>query len=98
VYIASLPFFAVLYQTFRVLKYAGEGKLLTPAAVKAVRTIKFCAVALIGFVAGAEVFIMLSESDDRAGGVAIGFFIVLVSVMTAITAAVFESRLLGRSE
>jgi len=71
-YIGSIPFFAALYQAFKVLGYAGQNKVFTEASVKALRTIKYCAIAIIGFVAGAEVFIMLHESDDRAGGVFMG--------------------------
>src|SRR5438046_4167068 len=68
-YVASIPFFAALYQAFKVLGYAQKNKVFSPAAVKAVRTIKFCALAIIGFVAGGEVFILLHTSHARAGGV-----------------------------
>src|SRR5215211_3326744 len=69
-YVASIPFFVALYQAFKVLGYAGQNRVFSQPAVNAVRTIKFCAVAVIGFVAGALAFIILHESDDRAGGVA----------------------------
>jgi hypothetical protein len=58
--------------------------------VRALRTIKFCAIAIIGFVAGAEVFILLHDSDDRAGGVFMGILITFGSVVIAATAAMFE--------
>lgn len=89
-YIASLPFFAALYQAFKVLGYAGENKLFSPESVKALRIIKFCALSLIGFVAVGEIFIMLNESDDRAGGVFMGFLVALGSIAMAVTAAKFE--------
>src|SRR6267143_5714605 len=57
-YVASIPFFAALYQAFKVLGCVGQNKVFSQAAVKALRTIKFCAMAIIGFVAGGEVFIM----------------------------------------
>src|SRR5690348_18404142 len=50
-YIASIPFFVALYQAFTVLGYAGQNKVFSQAAVKALRTIKFCAIAIVGFVA-----------------------------------------------
>src|SRR5262245_63463006 len=53
-YLASIPFFMALYQAFKVLGYAGQNQVFSPVAVKALRTIKFCALALIGFVAGGE--------------------------------------------
>src|SRR5919106_3471905 len=49
-YIASIPFFAALYQAFKVLGYTGQDKVFSQAAVKALRTIKYCAIAIIGFV------------------------------------------------
>src|SRR3954468_12667776 len=60
-YVASIPFFAALYQAFKVLGYARKDKVFSQAAVNALRTIKRCAMAIIGFVAGAEVFIMLHK-------------------------------------
>ena len=89
-YIASIPFFVALYQGFKVLGYAGQNKVFSPAAVKALRTIKYCAVAIIGFVAGAEIFIMLHESDDRAGGVFMGVLITVGSIVIATAAGTFE--------
>src|SRR4051812_25032947 len=50
-YIASIPFFAALYQAFKVLGYAGQNKVFSHEAAKALRTIKYCAIAIIGFVA-----------------------------------------------
>ena len=50
-YTASIPFFVALYQAFKMLGYAGQNKIFSPAAVKALRTIKYCAIAIIGFVA-----------------------------------------------
>ncbi len=89
-YIASIPFFVACYQAFRMLGYAGQSKIFSQPAVKALRTIKYCAIAIIGFVAVGEIFIMLSTSDDRAGGVFMGILITFGSVVIATAAAVFE--------
>ena len=89
-YIASIPFFAALYQAFKVLGYAGQNKVFSQAAVNALRTIKYCAIAIIGFVAGAEIFIMSHTSDDRAGGVFMGILITFGSIVIAAAAATFE--------
>jgi len=91
VYIGSVPFFVALYQAFKVLRYAGQNKIFSQAAVKALRTIKYCAVAIIGFVVVEEIFIMLNHgSDDPAGGVFMGILITFGSVVIATAAAVFE--------
>ena len=89
-YIASTPFFVALYQAFKVLGYAGQNKVFSHAAVKALRTIKYCAISIIGFVAVGEIFIMLGNSDDRAGGVFMGILITFGSVVIATAAAMFE--------
>ncbi len=91
VYAGSIPFFIALYQTFKVLGYARQNNVFSIAAVKALRTIKYCALAIIGFVVVEEMFIMLAtSSDDRAGGVFIGVLITFCSVIIAAAAAVFE--------
>ncbi len=68
-YVASIPFFVALYQAFKVLGYAGQNKVFSHEAVKALRTIKYCALALIGFVAVSVVFMVFAEDDDRPAGV-----------------------------
>ena len=90
VYLASIPFFAALYHGFKVLGYAGKNQVFSQAAVNSLRTIKFCAIAMIVFIAGAEIFILMHESDDRAGGVAMGIVMGLISIVMATTAATFE--------
>ena len=46
--------------------------------------------AVIGFVAGGELFIMMGDSDDRAGGVFMGVLIAFGSIVMATAAATFE--------
>jgi cytochrome bd-type quinol oxidase subunit 2 len=89
-YTASIPFFVALFQAFKLLAFAGQNKVFSQAADKALRTIKYCAISIIGFVAGGEIFIMLSNSDDRAGGVFMGILITFGSLVIAAAAAMFE--------
>jgi hypothetical protein len=89
-YIASIPFFVALYHGFKVLGYAGRNQVFSQTAVNALRTIKRCAIAMIGFVAGAEIWILMQDSDDRAGGVMMGVFIAFGSIVMATAAATFE--------
>src|SRR5262245_48999596 len=96
-YMASIPFFTALYQAFKVSGYAGQDKVFSPAAVKAVRTIKYCAMAIIGFAAVGEIFIMSVDSDDRAGGVVIGILIAFSSAVIAAAAARFERFIKSRT-
>lgn len=89
-YIASVPFFVALYQAYTVLGFVRQNKLFSQASLKAVRTIKYCAISIIGFAAVGEIIILLSNSDDRAGGVFMGILIILGSVVVGITAVRFE--------
>ncbi len=88
-YTASIPFFVALYHA---LKLAGQ------ADVKRLRIIRHCAMAMIGFVAGGEVILLMNTSDDRAGGVFMGVLITFGSILIAFAAARFERILLSGSE
>lgn len=90
VYIGSIAFFVGVYQAFKLLGYAGKNKVFSQAAVRALRTIKYCAITIIGFVAVEEIIIMFNNSDDRAGGVFMGVLITFGSVVIATAAAMFE--------
>jgi Protein of unknown function (DUF2975) len=68
-YIASISFFVALYQAFRVLTYVRHDTTFSPATVKAMRTIKYCAIAMIGFVAVSVLFMIGGDREDRPGGV-----------------------------
>ncbi len=91
VYIGSIPFFIALYNAFKVLGYAGQNKVFSPEAVKSLRIIKYCALAIIGFVVVEEIFIMLNHGDDdAAGAIMMGFLTIFASIVIATAAAMFE--------
>ena len=90
-YIASLSFFVALYQAFKVLGYVRQNKTFSPATVKALRTIKYSSIALVGFIVAPEVYLFIARpGDDIAGGVAVGLFLLFVFVVIATAAAMFE--------
>ena len=91
VYVGSLPFFFGLYQAFKLLGYVDQGQAFSPGGVEALRRIKYCALAVIGFIVGGEAYIIFGvESDDRAGGVAMGVFTGFPCLVAATAAAVLE--------
>jgi hypothetical protein len=98
-YIGSIAFFVALYQAFKVLGYLRSSEVFSQRSVRALRTIKYCAMILVGFLAGAEgyFFIVQREKDDIAGGVMMGLFLMFISVVAAIAAAVFEKNAAKRS-
>jgi len=95
-YIASIPFFVALWQAFKIAGQAGKTNAFPPETVKALRIIKYCALSIIGFVAVGEIFIFLNESDDRAGGVAMGVLVAFGSIVVATIAARLERALQRR--
>lgn len=92
-YVASIPFFAGLFHTFRVLGFAGRNQDFSPQAVRSVRIVKHCAIVIIGFVAVFELIILSHDSDDSAGGVMMGVFISFAAVVVATAMAVLERAL-----
>jgi hypothetical protein len=94
-YLASIAFFVALFQAFKLLGYIGQNKVFSLKSVRALRTIKYCAIALVAMIgaAVAYLFIAVRGKDDIAGGVAMGVLMILVSVVIATAAAVFERLL-----
>lgn len=92
IYLAFIPFFVGLYQAFKLLGYARRDEVFSERSVQALRILKYCAIAVAVFILGAEVYIFtfVRGTDDVAGGVAMGVFIILVSAIIAAAAAVFE--------
>ena len=94
-YTASIAFFVALYQAFKLLGHIARSEVFSQRSVKALRTIKYCAMTLVAFIVGAEAyfFIVQRGKDDIAGGVAVGLFLIFVSAVIATAAAVFERTL-----
>src|SRR6185369_16084017 len=94
-YIGSIPFFIGFYQAFKLLGYIGQNKVFSLNSVKALRSIKRCAITLVGFIVGAEAYLFIVQrgKDNIAGGVAIGLVLIFTTTVTATAAAVFERTL-----
>ena len=101
-YLASIPFFIALYQAFKLLRYIGQNKVFSPGSVKALRTIKYCAMILGILIIMAALYIMVkfhaaggdpAGADDPAGFIAIAILATFISIVIATAAAVFERTL-----
>jgi hypothetical protein len=88
-YLGSIPFFVALYQTFKVLRYIRQNKTFSQATVKALGTIKYCAIAIIGFVAVSVIFLMFADKDDRPAGVFMRLLITFPSIVIGTAATMF---------
>ncbi len=93
-YTASIAFFIGLYQMFKLLGYMGQNKVLSLNSLKALRNIKYCATALIGFVLAPLAYLFIVRpGDDIAGGVFMGLLLIAGSGLVAIIATRFEKKL-----
>jgi hypothetical protein len=97
-YLASIPFFVALYQAFKLLGYIGQNKVFSLSSVKALRTIKYCAIILSVSILMAGLYIRIyhaggDESDDPAGFYAVCIVTTFISIVIATAAAVFEKLL-----
>lgn len=93
VYAGSIPFFMALYQAFQALGCVGRNQVFSPEVVKALRTIKYCALAVIGFVVVEEIVILLmnnGDNDNPGAPIFMGLLIVFPSIVVAVAAAMFE--------
>lgn len=91
-YAASIAFYVALYQAVRLLGYAGRNEAFSPRTVNALRTVKYCALILTAFAAGAEAYFFIAQrgKDDIAGGVMMGLLVMFVSAGVAAVAATLE--------
>lgn len=94
VYVGSIPFFVALYRAFGLFGHFRQTGAFSQQTVVALRSIKRCALALIGFVAGAAVLILLlGDGEDRAGGVFMCALAIVGSSVVAVVAALFARNL-----
>ena len=94
-YAASFAFFVALYKAFRLLGYIGQNKVFSPDSVKALKSIKYCAIVLSLLIVAAGVYIRIfhSKEDDPAGFLAICIVTTFVSIVVATATAIFEKVL-----
>jgi hypothetical protein len=91
-YLASIAFFVALYQVFKLLGYIGQNKVFSLKSVKALKTIKYCAIILGVAIVMAGVYIRMfhAKDDDPAGFLAICIVTTFISIVIATAAAMFE--------
>lgn len=94
-YIASSAFFVALYKTFKLLGYIGQNKVFSSDAIKALKTIRRCAILLSISIAMAGLYIRIfhSKEDDPVGFLAICIVTAFASIVIATAAAIFEKLL-----
>ena len=93
VYLASIAWFAIIYQAIRSLQQVKQNTTFSAANVKALRTIKFCGLFLIGCIVLVEAYIHIvvrRTGDDIAGGSAIGLMLIFLLTIITVAASMFQ--------
>jgi cytochrome bd-type quinol oxidase subunit 2 len=91
-YAASIAFFVALYKAFKLLGYIGQNKVFSSNSVKALKSLKYCAIVLSILIVAAGLFIRLTHNkeDDPAGFLAICIVSTFIAIIVATAAAIFE--------
>ena len=89
-FISSIPFFAALYHAFKVLGYVRQNKIFSQVTVNSLRIIKYCALAIIGFVAVSVIFMIGGDREDRPAGLFMRILVTFPSIIVATAAAICE--------
>ncbi len=93
-YIASIPFFVVLYQAFKFLNFIDANEAFSQGAVNTLKNMKFASLSLIGFIALAVFYIrFFVHGEDSAGPTALGILVSFAAAVIATAAAVFQKLL-----
>ena len=102
VYVGSIPFFVALHRAFGLFEHVRRNGTFSQVTLNALSTIKRCAMAIIGFVAGAVIIIILfGDGEDRPAGVFMCLLVTVAASVIATAAAMFARNLqsgLSRAE
>lgn len=98
IYIGCIPFIFALYQAFKLLGYIDNDNAFSIASVKALKNIKYAAVAIIMLFAVGELYVMFFIDGDRAGIVALGIYLTFITTIIATFAAILQKLLQDATE
>jgi hypothetical protein len=102
VYVGSIPFFVALQRAFGLVGHARRNGAFSHVSLDALRAINRCALAIMGFVAGGVVIIILTgDKEDRPAGIFMSLLVTLAAGVIATAATMFARKLqnsLRRSE
>jgi hypothetical protein len=97
VYVGSIPFFVALHRAFGLFGHVRRKGTFSQVTLNALRVIKRCAIAMIGFVAGAAIFIIsYGDGEDRPAGVFMCLLAAFAATIIA-TGAAIGARNLGKA-
>lgn len=96
-YVSVVPFFVALWQTIKLLGYVDANKAFSTLSVRALKNIKYCALAISTIYAATVPFLYIwAEKDDAPGLIVIGMVLTLAPVAVGVFAGVLQ-RLLAQA-
>ncbi len=93
-YATAVPFFIALWQALKLLSYIDQNKAFSDLSVKALRNIKYCAIAItILYMGDVPLLYPIADADDAPGLIIIGAVIACAPLVVAVFAAVLQKLL-----
>lgn len=98
-FIASVPFFVLIYQSLKLLNLIDKSKVFSQSAVNALRKIRLACLSLIAFILLGMLYIrFFTHGDDPAGPTMLGIFASFVATSIAAAAFFLQKHLQERLE
>jgi hypothetical protein len=93
-YISAIPYYAVLYQAFKLLIYIDKNTAFSELSVLALKKIKNFAAIISGlYIISLPLFYIFAEFDDAPGVVIVGMMFVFAPMVISVFAAVLQRLL-----
>ncbi len=93
-YASAIPFLLALRESWKLLGYIDRNTAFSDLSIRALRNIKYCAIAISVFMAGASPFFyMFAQLDDAPGVVVISMSFVGAALVVAFFAALLQKLL-----
>lgn len=91
-YVTAIPFYIALYQTIKLLNYVDKNIPFSISSIKALKVIKYCALAISGLYAVSIPYIFyVADYDDAPGVIVLGLIVVFASFVIAMAAGVLQT-------
>ena len=93
-YVTAIPFYGALYQAYKLLSYIDKNIAFSELSVKALKTIKYCAISIsLLYAMEMPFFYLVGEKDDAPGLILLGLVLTFAPTVIAVFAAVLEKLL-----
>jgi hypothetical protein len=94
VYVGSIPFFVAVHRAFGLFGHVRRNGTFSQVTLNALRTIKRCAITILGFVAGGVIIILkFGDREDRPAGIFMSGLVAFAASGIAIAAAMSARNL-----